>query len=139
MRLVEVIVPAAAGQGARQAALTFARQIEKLLVRVNECPDFLVHRIQLAGMLEAFRGQDETGATLAEVDATLKVSAHVPMGPFTRADMLRLDMELDVAEILERAKGDRSSPTASRRERVQAGRPGAKADRRFYEAAAKRG
>lgn len=132
MRLVEVIQPPAASEEAIATALAFARQIGKTPVRVKECPGFLVNRILLAGMLEAFRYQEETNATLEAVDAVLKQDAGVPMGPFALADLLGLDVVLDVVEILARAYGECFAPTRLLRERVAAGRLGDKTGAGFY-------
>lgn len=132
MKLVEVVAGRATSQETIDTAVAFAESLRKLPVRVRECPGFLVNRILLAAMAEVLRYQEETGADPARVDAVLHARAGVPMGPFTLADMLGLDVVLDVAQTLEAAYGERMRPTRWLRDLVAAGHLGVKTGRGFY-------
>lgn len=132
MKLVEVVAGRETSSETLDTAIAFAESLRKLPVRVRECPGFLVNRVLLAAMAEVLRYQEEAGADPARVDAVLHARAGVPMGPFTLADMLGLDVVLDVAETLEAAYGERMRPTRWLRDLVAAGHLGVKTGRGFY-------
>ena len=58
----------------------------------------------------------------------------MPMGPFELADMIGLDIALEVSETLQRETGDpKYRPAASLRRLVDAGHLGRKTGRGYYE------
>jgi 3-hydroxyacyl-CoA dehydrogenase len=133
MRLVEVVQGDDTSPETVQAAVTFAQQIRKLPIRAQECPGFVVNRILLSTASEAWRHQDETGASVEELDALLCERAQLPMGPFRVADMSGLDTVLQVARDLREAYGDRFYVHRGMEDLVAEGRLGAKSGRGFYE------
>lgn len=137
MKLVEVIVTPSTSEATVEATLEFGRRIGKLPVRVKECPGFLVNRILVAGMAEGMRYQQETDTTIASVDAALREEAGFPMGPFQLADLIGLDVLLEIGDILTAAYGDRFALPPVVRQLVAEGRLGAKQGGGFYDAAGK--
>jgi 3-hydroxyacyl-CoA dehydrogenase len=135
MKLVEVIVTPFTSEETVQTTIEFGRRIGKLPVRVKECPGFLVNRILVAGMAEGMRYQQESDATIASVDAVLREQAGFPMGPFQLADLIGLDVLLEIGEILVNAYGDRFAIPSVVRQLVTEGRLGAKQGGGFYDPA----
>ena len=100
MRLIEVIEGDDTSPETAQAAANFALAIRKTPVRCAECPGFVVNRILLSTASEVWRYQDESGASIEEMDELLREKAQMPMGPFRVADMSGLDTTVKVAQDL---------------------------------------
>ena len=99
---------------------------DKTAVRVMECPGFLVNRILVRALAEAYRHADELGADRTSVDAAVVESGPAPMGPFALGDLIGLDTTLHVQRDLEAAYDDRFAAGASLAAEVGAGRLGQK-------------
>ncbi|MEW6082121.1 MAG: 3-hydroxyacyl-CoA dehydrogenase family protein [Bacillota bacterium] len=132
MKLVEVISGEHTSEETMDTLVEFAEGLRKIPVRVKECAGFLVNRILLAAMAQALRFQEETSVPREEVDGAIKAKGGVPMGPFTLSDTLGLDVVLDVAETLERAYGERFSPSETLVNLVKEGKLGAKTGEGFF-------
>lgn len=107
MRLVEVIQGDDTAPGTLATAEDLARRLGKTPVRVRECPGFLVNRILVRAMAEAYRRASELGAGPAACDAAVVASAPVPMGPFALGDLIGLDTLEHIARDLRAAYGER--------------------------------
>ncbi|MHB1440572.1 MAG: 3-hydroxyacyl-CoA dehydrogenase family protein [Cuniculiplasma sp.] len=75
-------------------------------VAVKEVPGFLVNRILVPMINEAFMMLDENVASARDIDEAMKAGAGMPMGPLELADMVGIDVTYDVMEILYREYGD---------------------------------
>jgi 3-hydroxybutyryl-CoA dehydrogenase len=103
-------------------------------VRVKESPGFVVNRLLIPVVNEACFALDEGLATPRDIDAAMKAGAGLPMGPFELADMIGLDVILEVAETLTRDIGDpKYRPSPALRRLVDAGHLGRKTGRGFYD------
>lgn len=103
-------------------------------IRVRESPGFVVNRILIPVMGEACFALQEGLASAREIDQAMKAGAGLPMGPFELADLVGLDVTLDVMETLYREFQDpkyRAPPMLRRL--VDAGHLGRKTGRGFYE------
>lgn len=132
MKLIEVVAGQATSEDTLDTAVSFAESLRKIAVRVKECPGFLVNRILMASMIEAIRFQEETGATMEEMDLALREGAGLPIGPFLLADTLGLDIVYDVAVTLEEAYGERFKAPESLRRLIEARHLGIKTGQGFY-------
>lgn len=103
-------------------------------IRVQESPAFVVNRVLMASMAEACFALQEGLASARDIDQAMKAGAGMPMGPFELADMVGLDVTLDVMDTLYREFEDpkyRAPPILRRL--VDAGHLGRKTGRGFYE------
>jgi len=133
MRVVEVVEGEYTTPETVQVAARFAQTIRKSPVRCGDAPGFVVQRILLSTLSEAWRAQEESGATIEEVDRALTDAKALPLGAFRVADGLGLDSLLLLSERLRDAYGDRFHVPEQLRELVDAGHLGAATGRGFYE------
>jgi 3-hydroxybutyryl-CoA dehydrogenase len=105
-----------------------------LPIRVKESPAFLVNRLLIPVLNEACFALEENMASSRDIDNAMKAGAGMPMGPFELADMIGLDVSLEVCETLFREYGDpKYRPAYLLRRLVDAGRLGRKTGQGFYE------
>lgn len=105
MPLVEIIPGKKTSKTTIAAAEDFMRKCGKTPIIVGDCAGFLVNRILLTYINEAFHLLAETGA-VKRIDHLIEHFG-MPMGPFTLADTVGLDVGYKVAKTLEDAYGQR--------------------------------
>ena len=69
-------------------------------ISVKEVPGFLVNRILVPMINEAFIMLDENVASARDIDSAMRYGAGMPMGPLELADMVGIDITYDVMKIL---------------------------------------
>jgi 3-hydroxybutyryl-CoA dehydrogenase len=103
-------------------------------IRVRESPAFVVNRLLAPVLAEACAALESGLASSRDIDAAMKAGAGMPMGPFELADLVGLDVSLEVAETLFREFGDaKYRPAITLRRLVDAGHLGRKTGQGFYE------
>lgn len=109
MPLVEVVPGEKTSPETIVTIFALAKRCKKVPVLVRDCSGFLINRILLSYMNEAVRMLEE-GADISRVDNMI---AHfgLPMGPFTLADEVGIDVCYKVMEILAQAYGQRMKTT----------------------------
>ncbi|MEW6582139.1 MAG: 3-hydroxyacyl-CoA dehydrogenase family protein [Actinomycetota bacterium] len=137
MRLVEVIRGEDTTDATLAEGLALVEQLGKTGVRVKECPGFLVNRVLVRALAEAFRHAHDiaaewTPAMMAAADAATVAAGPAPMGPFTLADLVGLDTLAHIRDDLHAAYGDRFADGALLAPLVAAGRLGQKTGGGFY-------
>ena len=134
MKLVEVIRGSETSKDTVAFAKAFCAKIGKEPVEVKEAPGFVVNRLLVPMMNEAFNLLQEGIASPEDIDKAMKLGTNMPMGPFELADFTGLDIGLDTMETLFRETGDpKFRPSPLLRQYVRAGRMGRKAGRGVYE------
>ncbi|MGC2360161.1 MAG: 3-hydroxyacyl-CoA dehydrogenase family protein [Thermoplasmata archaeon] len=103
-------------------------------IRVKESPAFVVNRLLAPVLNEACFALESGVASSRDIDAAMKAGAGMPMGPFELADLVGLDVSLDVAETLYREFGDpKYRPSTLLRRLVDSGHLGRKTGQGFYD------
>lgn len=105
MPLVEVIPGAKTDDKTIAAVFALAKKLGKTPVKVGDCAGFLVNRILLPYMNEAVLMLEE-GVSIEQADKVI-YKFGMPMGPFTLADEVGIDVCYKVAKILKDAYGER--------------------------------
>lgn len=133
MKLVELIPTEATAEETVDTVETFITSLKKEPIRVRESPGFLVNRILITYLNEAFFAYQEGLASAEEIDEAMKLGAGMPMGPLALADMVGLDICLMVAEYLYNEFGDpKYRPANCLKQKVRAGNLGVKTGKGFY-------
>lgn len=128
-QLVEVVSHAANDQDCVNNALAFVGQMAKLPVPVRSGPAFLVNRLLMPYLMQAFRLFEE-GIAPATIDK-LALDFGMPMGPVTLADRVGLDVCLHIVENVGEQLG--LTAPAKLKEMVAKKQLGIKTGRGFYQ------
>jgi len=129
MPLVEIVRTESSSEEAIQNAIAFTQHIGKLPLPVKSSPGFLVNRILMPYLVEAFTLYDEGVAPEAIDKAATDFG--MPMGPVELADTVGLDICQSVAENLSDAFG--IDLPAGLKKFVDSKKFGKKSNRGFYQ------
>ena len=133
MALVEIIRGLQTSDATHDAVKTLSERLGKSPITVKNAPGFVVNRILVPMINEAFFVLAEGLATPEDIDAGMKLGCNQPIGPLALADMVGLDVCLAVMDVYLAEFGDskyRACPLL--REMVAAGRLGRKTGRGVY-------
>lgn len=133
MALVEVIRGLQTSDDTHDAVFAMAKALGKTPITVKNNPGFVVNRILVPMINEAFFVLAEGLATPDDIDAGMKLGCNQPIGPLALADMIGLDVCLAVMEVYLAEFGDsKYRPCPLLKEMVAAGRLGRKTGRGVY-------
>ena len=133
MALVEIIRGLQTSDATHSAVHDLAQRLGKSPITVKNAPGFVVNRILVPMINEAFFVLSEGLATPEDIDAGMKLGCNQPIGPLALADMIGLDVCLAVMEVYLQEFGDskyRACPLL--KEMVAAGRLGRKTGQGVY-------
>lgn len=137
MPLVEVVRGLQTSDATAHTVEHLARRIGKTPIAVNDSPGFAGNRILLPMINESIFALSDGVAERNAIDQVMKLGMGHPMGPLQLADLIGLDVCLDILEVLHRDFGDdRYRPAPLLRQMVAAGWLGKKRGRGFYHYAA---
>lgn len=105
----------------------------KKIVRAGDSAGFTVNRILFPMINEAIHVLEEGLLSAAEIDESMKICCHQPMGPLALADMIGLDTVHHILNIMEMRHGERYRAAAPLSKMLEAGRLGKKAGAGFYD------
>ncbi|KAA1003816.1 3-hydroxybutyryl-CoA dehydrogenase [Paraburkholderia panacisoli] len=133
MPLVEVIPGLQTSPETAKTVRELTQHFGKVPIAVKDSPGFVVNRILIPMINEAFFVLAEDVATATEIDAGMRLGANQPLGPLALADLIGLDVCLSVMDVFLDDFGDskyRACPLL--REMVAAGKLGRKTGRGVY-------
>ena len=133
MALVEIIRGLQTSDATHDAVKALAEALGKSPITVKNAPGFVVNRILVPMINEAFFVLAEGLATPEDIDTGMKLGCNHPIGPLALADMIGLDVCLAVMEVyLEQFGDSKYRPCPLLREYVAAGRLGRKTGMGVY-------
>jgi 3-hydroxyacyl-CoA dehydrogenase/enoyl-CoA hydratase/3-hydroxybutyryl-CoA epimerase len=131
MPLIEIVSGAQTDPAVAQAAVAFARRLDKLPVPCRSAPGFIVNRVLMPYLQEAMRAAQE-GVSLPVIDKAA-VDFGMPMGPVELADVVGLNVAQDVGKIIAAELG-REAPNLAQLDALVAQKKlGRKSGAGFYE------
>ena len=134
MSLVEVIRGQETSDATTETVLACSRSLGKTPVAANDYPGFVSNRVLMPMINEAVFCLMEGVCDRDGIDTVMKLGMAHPMGPLALADLIGLDVCLDIMEVLHRGLGDdKYRPCPLLRRMVAAGRLGRKSGKGFYE------
>ncbi|KAJ0264126.1 3-hydroxyacyl-CoA dehydrogenase family protein [Hirschfeldia incana] len=127
MKLVEIIRGADTSEETFLATKSLAERFGKITVCSQDYAGFIVNRILMPMINEAFHTLYTGVATKEDIDNGMKHGTNQPMGPLELADLIGLDVCLSIMKVLHEGLGDsKYAPCPLLVQYVDAGRLGRK-------------
>jgi 3-hydroxybutyryl-CoA dehydrogenase len=134
MKLVEVVPGLQTAPETVDQAMALATSAGKTPVRVNDFPGFVSNRVLMPMINEAVFCLMEGVADAPGIDSVMKLGMNHPMGPLELADLIGLDVCLDILKVLyESLRDPKYRPCPLLEKMVAAGWLGRKTGRGFYQ------
>lgn len=132
MRLCEVIFGLLTAQDVLEQIKEVGERMGKTLILSDDKPGFIVNRALLPMLNEACVIVGSNIGTVEDIDNGMKLGCNHPMGPLELADMVGLDILLNVMMVLDKEYGAKYHPSMILRKMVTAGFLGRKSGAGFY-------
>jgi 3-hydroxybutyryl-CoA dehydrogenase len=133
MALIEVIMGKQTSPETLKAVLAMATRMGKEPITVQSSPGFVVNRILLPMINEAFFVLHEGIASPEDIDTGMKLGCNHPIGPLVLADLIGLDTCLAIMEVYHKEfKDDKYRPSPYLIDLVAKGHLGRKTGRGVY-------
>jgi len=134
MSLVEVVRGLATSDDTCQVTKRLAESFGKTPVEVADFPGFVSNRVLMPMINEAIFCVMEGVGSPEAIDTVMKLGMNHPLGPLALADLIGLDICLNILEVLQEGLGDpKYRPCPLLRKMVDAGQLGRKSGRGFYQ------
>ena len=133
MRLLEIIRGLQTSDATYAAIEAATRAMGKVPVEVNDAPGFVSNRVLMPMINEAIFCLHESVGKAEAIDEVMKLGMNHPLGPLALADLIGLDVCLDILRVLQEGFGDsKYRPCPLLVKMVEAGYLGRKSGRGFY-------
>jgi 3-hydroxybutyryl-CoA dehydrogenase len=133
MQLVEIIRGLETAQAIYDVVDATTRALGKTPVEVNDAPGFVSNRVLMPMINEAIFCLHEGVGEAVAIDDVMKLGMNHPMGPLALADLIGLDVCLDILRVLHEGLGDdKYRPCPLLVKMVDAGWLGRKSGRGFH-------
>ena len=133
MKLVEVIRGFRTDEGTVKLIEEISKKMGKIPIEVNDGPGFVSNRLLMPMINEAVYCKMEGIGSSENIDQVMKLGMNHPMGPLELADLIGLDVVLNIMTVLYEGFDDsKYRPCPLLKKMVQAGYLGRKTGRGFY-------
>jgi 3-hydroxybutyryl-CoA dehydrogenase len=134
MKGVEIVKTLLTSEETLKVSLDFIKSLGKETVVVKDSPGFVTNRIITLVMNEAAKLLEENLASIEDIDKIEKLSHNWPMGPFELADMVGIDVLVDLLEgVYQQTGWERYKPAPLLKRMVEIGYTGRKVGKGFYQ------
>ncbi|MGA8831599.1 MAG: 3-hydroxyacyl-CoA dehydrogenase family protein [Desulfomonilaceae bacterium] len=131
--LVEVVRGVQTSDCTHDMIVDFLKKCGKQTVTVTDSPGFLINRLYLPMVNEAFFALETGLAAPEEIDRACVLGLGLPLGPLAAADAFGLDILLACMNTFHRELGDKYRPAPLLAKLVKAGHLGKKTGRGVYD------
>lgn len=132
MKLVEVIRCPGTSEKTVDIIKAVSERMGKTAVVVNDSPGFVISRVLATMINDAIFCLHEGVASKEGIDIIMKLGASHPMGPLELADLMGLDICLEILKVLNAELGEKYSPCPLLMNMVASGKLGRKSGEGFY-------
>jgi 3-hydroxybutyryl-CoA dehydrogenase len=134
MKGVEIVKTLLTSEETLKTSLDFVKSLGKETVVVKDSPGFVTNRIITLVINEAAKLLEENLASIEDIDKIEKLSHNWLMGPFELADLVGIDVLVDLLEgVYQQTGWERYKPAPILKRMVELGYTGRKAGKGFYQ------